>query len=74
MSYINDTFEILNKFLFLKAPDTLFGVNPGGGGRALDFGMGFTTGVVGSPGNIIVSYNVQEYEMRTIYKAVTFQK
>lgn len=49
MSYINDTFEILNKFLFLKAPDTLFGVNPGGGGRALDFGMGFTTGVVGSP-------------------------
>lgn len=74
MSYINDTFEILNKFLFLKAPDTLFGVNPGGGGRALDFGMGFTTGVVGSPGNIIKSYNLQEYAMKTLSQGVKLKK
>lgn len=74
MSYINDTFEILNKFLFLKAPDTLFSVNPGGGGRALDFGMGFTTGVVGSPGNIIKSYNLQEYAMKTLSQGVKLKK
>jgi len=30
--------------------------------------------VMGSPLNIITSYNGQEYEMRTLSKAVTFQK
>jgi len=31
-------------------------------------------GVWGSPWNIIISYNVQEFQMGTLSKAVTFQK
>jgi len=30
-------------------------------------------GVVGCPWNIIINYNVQKYEMRTLSKMVTFQ-
>jgi|SRR6218665_79535 len=33
-----------------------------------DFGMG----IVGSPRNIIISYNVQVYDMRTHFRGVTF--
>ena len=48
-------------------------LNPGGRDSP-DFGMGdLRWRVVGSPGNII-SYSVQEYEMRTLFKVVTFQK
>jgi len=34
----------------------------------------FYGGVVGLPWDIIVSYYVQEYEMRTLLKVVTFPK
>jgi len=43
------------------------GVNPEGS-RPSDFGM------EGSPLNILISYNVQEYEIRTYSKVETFQK
>ena len=46
------------------------GVNPGGG-RDSPFYYG---GVVGFPWNIIFPYNVQEYEMKTLSKVLTFQK
>ena len=34
---------------------------------------GGNRGVVGSPRNIIISYNVKKYEMRTLFKVVTLQ-
>ena len=46
-------------------------VNPGNwGSRPPNFGMG----VVGSPWNIVISYNVQKHEMRALSKVVTFNK
>lgn len=33
----------------------------------------FCDGVVGSPGNLITTYNVREYEKKTRFKVVTFQ-
>ena len=41
------------------------------GSRPLRF---WDWGLWGSPWNIIISYNVQEYEMGTLSKVVTFQK
>jgi len=46
------------------------GINPGAVGRS----PRVWDGVVGSLWNIIISYNGQKYEMRTLSKVVTFQK
>ena len=49
----------------------VLGVNPGGlGSRPPDFVMR----VLPSPLNIIIRYNVEEYEMKTLSKVITFQK
>jgi len=48
------------------------GANPGGWGHSphiLEW-MGCGRRVMGSPWNILMSYNVQEYEMRTFQKAL----
>ena len=48
------------------------GINPGDWGSWLSMILGW--GIVGSPWKIIISYNVQEYEMKTLSKVVSIQK
>ena len=59
-------------FMFYVAPHQrstwVIGVNPGGWGSQPP--PRFWNGVVGSSWNIILSYNVQEYEMKTLSKVV----